>query len=232
MSSQIQLLSASSSSSRVKPVFPSPSQGRQTQVSLDKPGPVAEIVLLLIGLGLLGAGGFWFWMVHEEGFLLAYVFPALFSVVGLGLSGIGVAGLLARSKVAPPDLVVSAQPLFLGEQFTVLVRQPFKAACQLESLTLTLLCEEVARYRRGTSTYTDRKTVLEEKQELFSAQAVQGGDVLEEEAVFHIPEDAMHSFHAQWNEIQWKLKVHTSIAGWPDFRAEYSLQVAPGRVQA
>ena len=34
-----------------------------------------------------------------------------------------------------------------------------------------------------------------------------------------VPESAMHSFHANHNEVSWKLIVKGSVVGWPDYRA-------------
>jgi hypothetical protein len=52
-------------------------------------------------------------------------------------------------------------------------------------------------------------------------------DVIRGEFEFTIPEDAMHSFVAADNRIDWLLQVHTDVAGWPDYNSDVALQVAP-----
>ena len=37
----------------------------------------------------------------------------------------------------------------------------------------------------------------------------------------------MHTFTASDNQVMWKIEMHTDVAGWPDFKAEFELSVAP-----
>lgn len=212
-------------------VFPS-AQPRSTQVRLEAPSPITMVVLFVIGVVLILSSGFWVWIGWGEFWFIPAVFGGLMGVIGLVVLGIAGAMYLARRKVEVPELVVSAQPLYLGESFTVQVRQRFKGACQLQKGTLALVCREEARYRRGTNTYTVRKEVYQDQREIFSAQQVHPGAELREEVRFQVPEDAMHSFQAQWNEIQWYLELHLALAGWPDYRGEFPLQVAPHRAES
>ena len=214
--------------------FPSPHAPRETQVALKPASGCGLAVLLAVGLAFMTAGiGWTVMLLMDKGeFWFVWIFVAVFELVGLVIVGIGVAQLLARRKVEPPELVVSVQPLYLGETFTVRLRQPFKGDCQLNGVALKLICREEATYRRGTNTHTDRHEVFSESYPVFEAQHAPAGTVLESEVSLQIPEDAMHTFVALRNKILWFLEVHVDIAAWPDYREEFQLQVAPRRVES
>ncbi len=212
--------------------FPDPNAPRETQVQLQASPAWTLVVVLLAAIGLSVGGAVWAYLVwSDEGLWVVWIFVVVLEAVGLVLLAVFFHQLLARRKVAPPEVFVSVQPVYLGETFTVRVRQSFKGSCQLNRITLKLICREEATYRRGTSTYTDRRDVYEEAHTLAEAQQMQPGDVLEEELQLKIPEDAMHTFAAQWNKILWYLHLHVDIAAWPDFKEDFHFQVAPRRAE-
>ena len=91
---------------------------------------------------------------------------------------------------------------------------------------ITLEGREEARYRRGTSSYTDRETFLT-LPVVDSAQPVEiaaGGS-----ANFAIPAAVMPTFRAEHNKIVWSLKVNCELPRWPDTEEEYEIVVRPGR---
>jgi hypothetical protein len=91
---------------------------------------------------------------------------------------------------------------------------------------ITLEAREEARYRRGTSSYTDKDTFLSLPL-VDSAQPVEiaaGGS-----ASFAIPAGTVPSFRAEHNKIVWTLKVNCELPRWPDTEEEYEVVVRPGR---
>ena len=91
---------------------------------------------------------------------------------------------------------------------------------------ITLEGREEARYRRGTSNYTDKDTFLT-LPVVDSAQPVEiaaGGS-----ANFAIPATVMPTFRAEHNKILWTLKVSCELPRWPDTEEEYEIVVRPGR---
>ncbi len=213
--------------------FPDPKAPRQNQVQLQGSSAWALLILLVVGLAMCGGGIVWAYTIWQEDpfWWFVWIFVAVLEVVGLVIVAIFFHQLLARRKVAAPEVFVSVQPVYLGETFTVRLRQSFRGHCQLNGISLKLLCREEATYRRGTSTYTDRHTVYEETHQVVEARQIQAGDVLEEELSLKIPEDAMHTFAAHWNKILWYVHVHIDIASWPDFREDFSFHVAPCRAE-
>ena len=46
-------------------------------------------------------------------------------------------------------------------------------------------------------------------------------------AVWQLPLQVMHTFQADRNRILWRLRVHGSIAFWPDIEDEYEITIYP-----
>ncbi|MEA2604775.1 MAG: hypothetical protein QOF89_5767 [Acidobacteriota bacterium] len=95
----------------------------------------------------------------------------------------------------------------------------------VKRLTIVLEGREEARYRRGTTTYTDKSifatlTLVDTQQEI---------EIPSGSTSFSVPPDTMPSFTATHNKIRWALKAHCDIPGWPDSDDEYELLVGPGR---
>jgi hypothetical protein len=42
-----------------------------------------------------------------------------------------------------------------------------------------------------------------------------------------VPEGAMHSFAANYNEVSWKLIVKGNVDGWPPYEREFQIVVNP-----
>lgn len=106
----------------------------------------------------------------------------------------------------PIDVEVSKDPLLPGETFEGAVF--FKKPGTVELLQVSLQCVEEAKYRRGTDTYTDRHTAFEQ---IILEVANPTGDQVQFSG--QIPPDAMHSFAASNNTIEWRLKVKRTFPG-------------------
>ena len=57
--------------------------------------------------------------------------------------------------------------------------------------------------------------------------AVERGLPFESRCHLRVPPGAMHSFHADHNEVNWKLVVKGSVIGWPDYEREFQIVVNP-----
>lgn len=106
----------------------------------------------------------------------------------------------------PIDIEISKDPLLPGEAFEGAIY--FKKPGAVDLLQVTLQCIEEAKYRRGTSTYTDRHTAFEQT-------IVEVSNPSADQIRFEgqIPENAMHSFTASNNTIEWQLKVKRIFPG-------------------
>ena len=85
----------------------------------------------------------------------------------------------------------------------------------ISAIDLILVCDEVATYRQGTDTRTERLRVFE--QPLFRREQIEiePSQTFEQQGEVEIPADCMHSFKADHNEVQWRLLIR---ATWLDGR--------------
>ena len=155
-----------------------------------------------------------------DGCLAAFLVP--FVLVGLLLL-VGVPYQLLALANPRPRLTLSRAGVPLGGSAQLDWR--FRgSAGRLGSLRIVLEGAEQARYRRGTTTHTDT--------EVFARIPVvdrgAGAPLATGGATIEVPEDTMHSFEGDNNKIVWTLKVHGSIAFWPDVSAEFPFVVTPG----
>lgn len=102
---------------------------------------------------------------------------------------------------------------------------------RLSSMSIDLVGEERATYRRGTDTITDTHTFYEER--VVGAEPGDSAfDTLRAmpdrgSVVVAVPAETMHTFKADNNAIAWKLKVHGTVRRWPDPEDSYELTVLP-----
>jgi hypothetical protein len=97
------------------------------------------------------------------------------------------------------------------------------SAGRLESLRIYVEGKETVTYRQGTSTRSDSEVFARiDAVDLRSGMPMGAGS-----ATLEIPEDTMHSFDAPHNKIVWTVKLHGSIARWPDVTTEFDFVVAP-----
>lgn len=180
------------------------------------------VVFFLTGLGIE------FWMGRPQWALTLAIAP-------LAIGGVYMVALLyheARSTtgIGLTSVEVSDHPLFPGERYRGLMLQT--GQFKFRSLSVALVCEEIATFCEGTDTRTSveevfRQVVLQEPR-----SEVSTSKPLEREFGFEIPAGAMHSFKAPHNEVRWSLEVRVTPLRWPPFRRSYLVCVYPGRVEA
>ena len=155
-----------------------------------------------------------------EWFLTFFIIP--FVLIGLGFIGAIVYQCLALLNPSPVIEVSTASPS-LGDTLQIDWRIQGRAG-RIAALTVSLVGQEHATYRRGTDTVTDKHTLYDAKLLETSdlAEIVAGGRL---EAM--IPADVMHSFESENNKIVWTLNVVGDIKRWPDMKAEFPLVLRP-----
>lgn len=167
-------------------------------------------------------------MAGEPDWLLT-LFMVPFVAVGVGLIYGSFRQLLVSTGVGPTLIEISQHPLRPGKEYEMLLSQGGNLT--IRQLEVHLVCREKATYCQGTDTVTDtevihRLPVLQ--QENINVEA---GMPYETRCHFHIPADAMHSFLAQHNAINWKLSVEVEVARWPDFQRDFPVVVCPESTQ-
>jgi hypothetical protein len=158
---------------------------------------------------------------QPDGCLTAFLIP--FILVGLALV-FGVARQLL--VLFNPRLSITLTPGVLVPGQTAFVQWRLGSGGRgVSRVLITLEGREEARYRRGTSTYTDRETFLT-LPVVDCAQSYEisnGGS-----GTFTLPAGAVPSFRATHNKIVWTLKARCELPRWPDTEEEYEVVVQPG----
>jgi len=121
-----------------------------------------------------------------------------------------------------PELEAATDQIGLGESFNL--RWSIKGKTnQIEHLTIKLIGQEEATYRRGTDTRTDRHIFHEGTVADYPA----GIQINTGNHTVNVPRETMHSWDSANNKIVWLLKINGTIAKWPDINEEYTITVLP-----
>lgn len=154
-----------------------------------------------------------------------YIFLVPFLAGGLWLIYFLVRQVLIASGVGPTQLEVSDHPLFPGRHYDLLLSQAGRLT--MKSLIVDLVCEEQATFRQGTDTRTHTSRVYQKR--VFDRQGfdIPQGLAFQQQCRIEIPPEAMHSFRADHNEVQWKFVVRGEAGGWPTFERSFPIVVYP-----
>ena len=153
------------------------------------------------------------------------IFP-LFCIgpIVIMVGAIGGYTLLMNSLVGIPQLLMSTVVLKRGEELEIHYIQPMKRNVTLTSMSLSLVLQESATYDQGSSTVTvTHDHVIQEK--LDADIAVRSETGIDRKLSFIIPDDAMHSFEAYRNKLEWYVKVKLDIPNFPDYHKDYKIKV-------
>ena len=125
-------------------------------------------------------------------------------------------------------LEISDHPIVPGRKYRLaLLQNGFLSARHYD---IFVLCEEVTRYRQGTDTVTHHKEVF--RLPLFTKAdlLVPAGETRREEFFLKLPIGAMHSFTAEFNQINWKIAIDIEVQGKTHLKRECPLVVQPHTV--
>ncbi len=212
--------------------------GRAAAGAADHSGPLELEAETSPAVKVLGIGCFAvFWNGIVSVFLFAVIVPGFrredpewfvtifmipFVLVGLGLIAAVLYQLLASFNPRP-RLTLAESRLTPGAESS-LNWQFSGRADRIRQLTIELEGREQARYRRGTSTSTDRHV-------FFSHQLVslagRFATIHRGSATLEIPRRTMPTFEAPNNKIEWRIKVHGDLPFWPDVNEAFPILVQP-----
>ncbi len=147
--------------------------------------------------------------------------------LGVGVALIVVfARLLRQTAGIGPTLVeISDHPLLPGKSYRLFLSQ--SGNLKLKSIEISLSCEEEAIFRQGTNARTENREVFRQSLYCGAGSEIKPGEPLEAECDLPIPTEAMHSFRASHNQVQWKLTVRGDIVDWPAFQRSFPVVVRP-----
>jgi hypothetical protein len=146
---------------------------------------------------------------------------SIFVAIGLGAIAALIHSIL---RIFNPRIEIQSPPVILGPGVTTGLAFTITGNLQrLQTLTITLIGEEQATYRRGTDTHTDTSEFCAlPLYEAHGSRISRRGSLQ-----LAIPVDAMHSFESSHNKIIWKVKLHGDIPRWPDVSETYTLNIVP-----
>jgi hypothetical protein len=148
-----------------------------------------------------------------------------FAIAGIGLVVYLIRQVLITTGVGPTRIEISAHPLAPGQGYDIFLSQAGRLA--MNSLEVWLACDEKATYRQGTDTRTETRRVYEQRCFVREGFAIHQGLPFESRCQIRVPEDAMHSFHANHNEVIWRLIVKGKVVGWRDYERVFQIVVKP-----
>ncbi len=163
------------------------------------------------------------WRSEPDWLLDLFVLP--FMVVGGLLIYYFVRELLIATGVGPTLVEISDHPLWPGKVYELFLEQ--SGHLSINSLDVSLECEELSTYRQGTDARTDRRIVFEQKIFHRDSLEILPGEPFAANCELPIPQNIMHSFKADHNEVQWKLVVRGKAEGWPNFERRFPVVVYP-----
>ena len=205
---------------------------------------IFAIIFCGLGFALPGYGfiAFAFWDYQQMGLGAAVVIGlggGVFAAAGTALLWACCYTLMSAHRLQTPQIIVAGQPFSLGERFQVQFKQLTKSRATIDSVALTLVCQEKVIYtgpydheNNRSKTTTKTKSVFSEVKELTVPRPIQPNGEICGELEFAIPEDAMHSFDVGGANIEWKLRTRTKITNWPDYHSEVDIQVDPRSIHS
>jgi hypothetical protein len=156
---------------------------------------------------------------------LMTLFTLPFLGIGVALVAVFIKQLRHNAGVGPTLVEISDHPLLPGHDYRVFLSQT--GNLKLKSIDISLTCEEEAVFRQGTNARTETREVFRRKVYSIADAVIRPGDALEAECDLAVPPEAMHSFRANHNQVQWKLIVHSDADGWQSFQRSFPVVVRP-----
>lgn len=188
---------------------------------IEKRSSTAGRVLLFAAVGIFWNGIVAVFLTQTGEGLPIKLFMIPFVIVGIGIIGGFIHAVLGLTN---PSAKLTFDRTIVPLGGRVNLRYEFVGRTgAIKKLVVTLEGKEIAVYRRGTDTRTDRyvfwKSVVMETDD--AGRIREGGVAVE------IPTNAMHSFVTHHNTIEWVIRFHGTIPMWPDVNIEFPLTVAP-----
>ena len=156
---------------------------------------------------------------------LMTLFIVPFLVVGIALVVVFARLLRQTAGIGPTLVEISDHPLLPGNGYRFFLSQ--SGNLTLKSIEISLICEEEAVFRQGTNARTESREVFRQSLYAGAGAIIRPGEPLEAECDLPIPAEAMHSFRASHNQVQWKLIVRGEIVGWHGFQRSFPVVVRP-----
>ncbi len=142
-----------------------------------------------------------------------YLIPLIFLVLGLRF--------YVESKLGNVTIRI-AQPAVPGQELDTIIC--CKSRFPMTRLAVEILCQEEAKFTKGTDTETKREIIAKLPLcDIGMPKPGQSGEVCRR--TFRIPLDAVPSFKSQHNQIEWLFKISRDFVFWRNVTSEIPLRV-------
>ena len=182
------------------------------------------VMLLWVGVSLFGMI---YTLVTADGtadILLGLLFGLIFCGAAFAFLPWFIHRYHTAFDIGSTTLEISNHPICPGRKYRVVMMQSGPAIDVPSSVGV--VCTEVARYRQGTDTLTNRREVFRLPL-LSKTWNVPKGEVESADFFLELPIGVMHSFLAENNQIHWWLVVDFTMADGTVIRRESPLVVIP-----
>jgi hypothetical protein len=160
----------------------------------------------------------------ERSFFLT-IFTIPFVAIGLWAIYQFFCQLWQQTSIGPTSVEISSHPLVPNGKYEFYLSQA--GHMTLNHYQVRLACEELASYNQGTDTRTESRFVYEKCLFEDADFMIKPGEPFVHECELRIPADAIHSFQANNNRIQWRLIVTGNADDWPPFERQFPIVVYP-----
>jgi hypothetical protein len=115
-----------------------------------------------------------------------------------------------------------------GEKFNFTYQQTFKRASSVKSITVQFIFREEAT---GPPDY-DGDRITQKHDNIvqtvnYPSRKFAAGEMFSDTRALQVPSHAMHTFTGSDSKLRWLILVTVIIQGWPTYREEFEITVAP-----
>jgi hypothetical protein len=157
-------------------------------------------------------------------FLMDSLFPGIASVFGLLIAAGPIWHSIATRRTG--DVRFELGELTPDDEIQCSVQFAPKSGAQINSVRARLLVQEVVTRGSGTNRHTYRHDLHEHAADMLASG--RGAHGYTHSARLSIPQPVPWSFFAEDNALMWMIEVRIDVAGWPDWKSQFPISIAPG----
>lgn len=178
-----------------------------------------------IGLGVAAAGVAVLTAGKTADGVPLTAFGAVFVAVGVAGGWMFLRNKLAERRLGPVETELVPRSLCPGETLEARIRFHPRVRLELNRVTARLVAREVVTSGSGKNSSTRTHELLARDEVLADRQTISAGEEVALECRFELPADAPPAFSAPSNRLEWRVRFHVDIPGWPDWTSEVSFDV-------
>ena len=160
----------------------------------------------------------------SEALLMALI-PFIWMCVWGGVAFVSAKPYIARLRLGTIDIEVAPRVVRPGDGMRALIRMKPTRTLQINGIRARLVHVETAVSGSGTSRTTHSNKQVEMEVDVCGARSLARGSTMTEEAHLRIPAEAVGSFRAEDNALEWRVVVEVDIPVWPDFEWSEKVRV-------